>query len=649
MHLFAGRCKSGEVCCMYQWNNVDVLINGTLQHGVVVGISAVSADGQKQGLLIDFNYPQRHSEFVEYGSIFSCLYFAAEPPWDAWKDPTWAETHPLQALLRAVGDRAWTWCPVRLALPEDAEMRRAYCSEIDCGLVEVEWGGALTKELIPFHQIRGVPSPEDLQGRRVGPECFVSRECRLPRGYWAVPQEATRLLWQRLSYELSACCIAVRSDSFTYFQRSDGRPIVLSNLEQRLENITQMMQYENNNRGQRDGSPEDELICGRFVPRLRKVKVPAADHHQRGRGIPLPREILTEIFQSLDTIERVRKRRVCRLWEAMLDPNAIGKHLWISCRQPLNNRHEERSERFLLAACLLKYATSATDTVILEEPLALSQWKRDGFGLLAILSQQRRIRTLVFTRCEFSDCDVHLCDYLGYLNGKLSSLEATCSVVVFRDCEMSFTQTSAQMNAKLCLRDTAAQRLTQLWDAYERSLVSWENVDLAKLAAWVERCVSTQKIDKCEGILWVLNEYIGADPRTALRTADQEWTMANLIDLDVLKLTKLEQYALFGRIGDTMEKDNQGGYIFYGTKGYWKILQCLRLYTSATHATGADCEMTAHNNGTAVMILAHRVCSLVYQIFRAVLCMSRCHWSHDFDCANLRGTGSGFVNRLLWH
>ncbi|XP_055342456.1 uncharacterized protein LOC129591003 [Paramacrobiotus metropolitanus] len=404
--------------------------------------------------------------------------------------------------------------------------------------------------VIPLRQIREVPSPEDLQQRRLGPEYFVSRERRLPKGYWTAPPEATRLLWQELSREFQACCTAARTDSFAYFQRRDGLAISLDRLEPSFD----IEHHASVAPGESDGRPEEGESTGhRFAPSLRRVKARSTDEHRTGRGLPLARELLAEIFQSLDNIERVRKRRVCRLWEAMLDSNAIGKHLWISCRHPFHRYRSEEAEQFLLAACMLKCVISATDTIILEDSSELCSWSRGVYEVVLILLQQRRIKTLVFSRCDFSDYDYELRHYMRLINHRWSELEASCRVVVWRDCEWSLPETSALVAfAKFCLRDAAAQRLLQLWDVHERSLVERELVDLPRLAEWVACCVRTKDTNKCEGIISVLNEFMGADPRTAQCSAHQKWTTENLANLNVFRLTKLAQVALYGRIGDSM-------------------------------------------------------------------------------------------------
>ncbi|XP_055342457.1 uncharacterized protein LOC129591004 [Paramacrobiotus metropolitanus] len=273
MHLYGESRDTGEAFKVNQWNGVDVVINGTLQHGIVVGISAVSADGQKHGLLIDFNCPQRHSEFAEYGNIFSCPDTIANPC-ERWTQVAkWAETHPLQALIRVGADRAWTWWPVKQVVLEGT-LRRACCNEIDCELVEVQWGDAVTKELIPLRQVRCVPSPQDLQQRRVGPDYFVSRECRLPKGYWSAPPGATRRLWQDLSRGRRACCVAVRTDSFTYFQRNSREipKLSLDGVESAFSDVIKSGFVQHSHGSQGDGSPEGEWDGRRFVPPREEVK-----------------------------------------------------------------------------------------------------------------------------------------------------------------------------------------------------------------------------------------------------------------------------------------------------------------------------------------------------------------------------------------
>ncbi|XP_055342453.1 uncharacterized protein LOC129591001 [Paramacrobiotus metropolitanus] len=459
---------------------MDVLINGALQHGVVIGLATMG--NGSQGVLVDFDCPQRHCEFVEYGNIFSGSNGSPES-WKHWKNPAWVESHPLQALLRIGRDRAWTWWPVKLAFPEDPQLGQPSCGDAECGLVEVQWGDAVTKELIPFRQIRGVPSPQDLQGRRVGPDHFVSRECRLPKGYWWASSGATRLLWQKLSGQCSACCIAVRTECFAYFQRSDRQPIPPVDLDWTLDYI---VRHQSGDRS--DNEERRESSWDRFVPPVRKVRAPPTDEHRTSLGIPLPREVLAEIFQSLDSIERVRKRRVCGLWDAMLEPNAIGKHLWISCRHPFHQHRRLEAEQFVLAVCMLKCAIPATDTIILEDSKELAYFSRDVFGLLSDLLQDQRITTLVLSRCVFSDNDFEYedymeKDYLDWINDRLSAMAASCSVVVWRDCPLTMLTDSVQVTfVKFRLLDAPAQRLTQLWDAYERSLVSREWVGVPRLA-----------------------------------------------------------------------------------------------------------------------------------------------------------------------
>ncbi|XP_055342454.1 uncharacterized protein LOC129591002 [Paramacrobiotus metropolitanus] len=348
-----------------------------------------------------------------------------------------------------------------------------------------------------------------------------------------------------------ACCTAVRNDSFTYFQRHDGDPILFNRLESTFNSIMrdESTRY-NTDRGQGAGSQEGEWDGRRYAPALRRVNAPPFDEHAAGRGIPLARELLAEIFQALDTVERVRKRRVCRLWDLLLAADA-AKQLWIPCRRFAHKTRSKTPEQFLLACCLLKYATSATDTIILEDSSELSYMSHDVYGLVATLLQQRCIKLLLLSRHDFDDHDCDLHDYLDCINDQLTRFAATCQVVVWRECRLSLVQVSGKVAyAKFSLRDASAQRLTQLWDVLERSLVEKEVVDLSKLTEWIARCVSTRNRE-CAGILWVLNEFIGADPRTPQQGAYREWTVESLARLDVYQLPKVAQFVLHCRVDDS--------------------------------------------------------------------------------------------------
>ncbi|XP_055329835.1 uncharacterized protein LOC129582348 [Paramacrobiotus metropolitanus] len=298
------------------WNAVDVLVdeNGPLQHGSVINIV-------EDGVIVDFYCESQRSVLVAFGKTFlassrekelswSSVHFPEEWPCMDRRPPAGVAPPDVQVLLRVCPTGPWAWHPGKLL------MHQFECAD-EYAFVEVQLGAVKVRELVNTVQVRFPLSVQEMQYWMLKPGDFVVRSIPLPAGYWqCITPSLSAAFSQETEEQLGARCICVHSERMVYL-RSCGRTAISdSSLASHLEKAKT---YANNARyvscGREYhyywGSPKSTL-SGPL--KTKRVKVSAA-------GIPIPRLLLVEIFQSLDTIERLRCRRMLR----------VGSHFDISC------------------------------------------------------------------------------------------------------------------------------------------------------------------------------------------------------------------------------------------------------------------------------------------------------------------------------
>ncbi|XP_055344458.1 uncharacterized protein LOC129592443 [Paramacrobiotus metropolitanus] len=499
----------GDDGSVYGWNSVDVLVEGQLQHGSVINV----ADG---GLIIDFQCTSQRGEFVEYGRIFHCNADTS----DSLRIPRGA----VQVLLRRRAGAAWLWYPGNVVPLGDY---------IDAVFVEVSLPHGSVLELLPWEQVRLPLSPADLEARRVKAGAFIVRSCRLAVPRWTgVSQRVAHMFRCELNRRWKALYISVIKETFTYLQ-----PGILFPLD--TEQVATVYKLARS-------AKRGEGMSKQTLPKLRRKRKTLGGEYEE-EGLVLPPELLLDIFRSMDSVGRVRCRRVCALWNALLTTDAYFPDVCISgnCADYAVMYLAEQSS-YWTAICLLKCLSNATTVVVLKEVdlydcrtlTAPIQYIRQGRGMPVLVLYQcdlgrafywpeDRIRSVAqlgvdsgFERMRWVNC--RFCD---------DRLQAVVSQHAFR------VQSQEAMEV-------------QLWDVLESSLILETPLDRPGITQWIADCNAHQRKHDVERILKGLWKYETADPRPSSRYRDREWTESDLADLDVTKLTTLTTVFLHGCLND---------------------------------------------------------------------------------------------------
>ncbi|XP_055357032.1 uncharacterized protein LOC129602093 isoform X2 [Paramacrobiotus metropolitanus] len=461
---------------VWEWNAVAVLVDGRLQRGEVINV----AEG---GLIVDFGCRARRSQFVEYERIFR---FSNQ---DLFGSPGMK----LLVLLRYHPDDAWTWYAGHsLPLQSDGFLE-------DLEFVRVELPQGNTMELVPYPQLR-----EPFTERRVQRDDFVIRWCPLPDTYSSAdPQRLRELLEEKTIQSRHSCnmlCTAVHSQEELLNWRSSRT----------LELV----------RHQSTTSP----------PRTRRKVC--------GMNSALPVELLVEVFQALDSIERVRGRRVCPLWNSILTTESHFPDVRVSGKPGYHGRLPVREEgTYWVLACLLKCLTPATRVAVVMHLTA------DNNGNVAepinhTFNAHHRLPTLVFYDCEFGDDRTFGRDVIVVTAH--DAAQCACQRILWKHCRVFHSCSEPIAIAQHTFSVRCRQdMMMQMFELFEQTLVWPRPLNLPELSAWISKAVAANEAHIIVVILGTLKCCQSADPRPTTQYRGRDWQVSHLAGLDVRTLTPL--------------------------------------------------------------------------------------------------------------
>ncbi|XP_055335060.1 uncharacterized protein LOC129586082 isoform X2 [Paramacrobiotus metropolitanus] len=371
--------------------------------------------------------------------------------------------------------------------------------------------GHCVRVLLPSSQIRQRLTAEALQLRTVQPGDFQIRTCRSPVNDWhsrqllLFPGSNWGDLPRKPPSPHSRLLSNIRGKMF-YLQRITDPP--LSNRDAASLLRTRSVGFRSNTR--RLDSP------------WAHVSVNLADGPDFCSFPALP-ELLTETFQSLDTVERQHCRRTCYLWEEILTSDAMSKNVHISLQQPGFGARVVscRSADYAMYACIFLNITSATRTICLlppeinrkaetvqtsrgDPPLNLNEGmelehslsvgkamiavkealKDTGVRLDQLIIYQRSISVQRYDR-----------SFVGYLDSVAelySGLAICCNRVIWKDHSLRFESAPLELRipyASFVLRSVDAPRI---WDFFEQRLVCREPLDMELLEYWTNELITRQ-------------------------------------------------------------------------------------------------------------------------------------------------------------
>ncbi|XP_055357038.1 uncharacterized protein LOC129602096 [Paramacrobiotus metropolitanus] len=494
---------------VYTWNSVDVLVDGQLQYGRVINV----AEG---GLIIDFHCAGQRAQFVEYGRIFQCrdshavvfdfrskIYRTSEG-----REPVYDTD--AQVLLRASREAPWILYPGKIG-------------DYGCDeslVVEVRLPSGMVRELLPCQQIRVPLSEEDWAQRLIVEKQFVIRYCPIPTACRLKNSSLLEIFQGSLHMQYHARITAVFSGAVLYMNRGAGNPLHADTLERLCATAQLGVDYMNSPR-----LPFLEMQV------LHRISDPLD-------GLPLPAELLLEVFRARDCIGRVRCRRVCALWNSLLTTDAYFPDVRVSGREDDYRAHGLPLGVVLpshwLVTGLMKCVNNRTQTVVITG-LRFRLCRR----IPKLIRRLHRLKTLVFYRCEFGQYENP--EYINVTIEHMLNMQlfATCRRVVWKKCDVYDYHLQAFVARQAIDVQPDGGLEMQLWDLFEKNLVLKKPVDLQALVEWVDTVAMYDRtlLDEIFEVLW---NYQSADPRgDAVRCTRRERLAKFSEEMDVSLLTTM--------------------------------------------------------------------------------------------------------------
>ncbi|XP_055353136.1 uncharacterized protein LOC129599030 [Paramacrobiotus metropolitanus] len=521
MHLYENADRS-----VYAWNAVDGEIDGRLQHGFVVGLEENGITPPR--LIVDFGCPTQEAMPVEYGKIWDCSTYR----------PTRArEGAAVEALLHDGADRPWKWYPAKMLIPKFKHLDNV-------ALVEVVTGGQTRREMLPRRQIRnrsGIAAKKDLLP--VGH--FILQTCHVPNGYWTRPFPETTLLLREVERKFKVRLIKVFSQQILFVGRCQEAPL-------QDEDVARVFE-----KGKQDSA---------FYELLHKSTEESDDGEPKrkkplnvgGRGLPMDSRVLKEVFHSVDTVERQRCRRTCQLWETILTSAELCSDLRVTRQKPSSTPQAVKWDcNYALYACIFKFITPATRTICIRdtEPRFLDMsnlhGRSDALGFIKkiledagsridrFIVHQRSITIAQPEHSVFWDFGVLFAEMTAHT----SQLVSCCERMVWKDYALTLlgTETAPAMEFRIPAAVLIGGRVDEAYlvDLFEKHLL-WEGPPLLGQFLYINQGMTSRIAGGAWAtkVLQILQDYQSADPRPSAHYPERQWSLDDILGLDLNKLNR---------------------------------------------------------------------------------------------------------------
>ncbi|XP_055352981.1 uncharacterized protein LOC129598918 [Paramacrobiotus metropolitanus] len=344
---------------IYAWNAVDVRASdGTLQHGRVINVL-------HNGLVVDFDCPGRRAELVNPELV--PVHYSRRPSghtFDGTIDSAWHfdnavfpggdEKPSVEVLARTSAASPWTW---HSAVPL---YRNLFCGRYI--FVDMQLDKGIVRRLMRAHSVRLAESANaPISSRDIGIYDFVTRACTPPADYWG-GDCVTAPLWdawkeavEASKYEFWPVCVMGRT--LVYLLEVLEPPLEDEQLEKLMADARSRLQQQSYQLPAPFEPPPD--VEGR---------------HQAEVLSLLPAEILRQVLDMLDTVQRAQCRRVCALWSDLIGTDE--RVIWVSfSHQRLIDRDgiattpneaEWCRSAYLVGMCLWKCLRRTPQTIIIS-------------------------------------------------------------------------------------------------------------------------------------------------------------------------------------------------------------------------------------------------------------------------------------------
>ncbi|XP_055353871.1 uncharacterized protein LOC129599614 [Paramacrobiotus metropolitanus] len=521
MHFYENTARS-----VLAWNSTDVEIDGQLQHGYVVGLE--EDHGAPPRLYIDFGCPSQQAVLVPYEKTWDCFRHVFNCP---------RMGGAVEVLLHEGPQRPWKWYPGKLLISSFKQLQHV-------AWVEVLMDGKCFRELVPQRQIRQTPG-EAVKPGRLPADHFVMQTCKVPNGYWALPPSLSAFLLRQVEQELGVRCFKVLSQKMLVLRFSHK---ILE--DEHLETVFERAKTKHE-------------LChalpaenGESNVDLKRKKQLTVSRH----GMALPFEVLKEIFLSLDTVDRLRCRRTCQLWETFLTSAEVGRDLRLARQRFHSSSACEPmlwTYNYAMYACILKHITPATRVICIRdtEPFYFRNWNRpnDADEAVEMISKVledagRRIDCFVLDRRSINiDYSAFNQWKLGLLTAEIEGLQSrlgSCSDrLILKDYALTLLDKKGLpvmvSRIPIAVFQPGQAGAVPILDLLEKHLCcKGPPLDVQRIADYMASGIDSEEKAK------ILRKYQTTDPRSSLHYRGNKWTLHNVADVDVSKLNRFCLHAL---------------------------------------------------------------------------------------------------------
>ncbi|XP_055356831.1 uncharacterized protein LOC129601912 isoform X2 [Paramacrobiotus metropolitanus] len=321
----------------------------------------------------------------------------------------------MQVLARSSPNHPWEWHAATLM--GGSLFWHRYC------IVVIHLDGRVLRRWIRAHALRFEPYFEPAARADVKKNGFAKRTVALPDEYVGEDLLDTPL-WNALIEVTKDCVfpVGLRDGSLVYVQDAKDKPLQAGHLKTLF------------------GSANNKLV-EQFYSHT--VLVPALGPQNQPDHLPvLPSEIHMEILRMLDSVQRQQCRRVCWMWNRIIQRENSGREIWVSFSHQrllegsprtatVPDEAAWRRSAYLLGRCLWKFRTADVDTIIISRAteqqddngvlsdtlrlINLAWRRRPSTGRTLILHQfhwdldfalhaeMQHVERLVWKNCTFSD------------------------------------------------------------------------------------------------------------------------------------------------------------------------------------------------------------------------------------------------------
>ncbi|XP_055339176.1 uncharacterized protein LOC129588813 [Paramacrobiotus metropolitanus] len=275
----------------------------------------------------------------------------------------------------------------------------------------------------------------------------------------------------------------------------------------------------------------------------------------RERGLLLPIELLTEVFQSMDVVHRSRSRRTCQLWEGVLSSPIVAQ--FVAVEMPAYDRSftpvQIATGLYAVYSALSKHIAPVTRTVCIRNH-DLSYYKvRESWESITsagvviryihqILDSAGGFRINRLVLCQWTKMEEGRATFVEFVNditNTLAHMASVCDRILWRHSQIRYKLYHNRFQFDIAAFTLTNVNAAEVWDLLEMHMDCSDLLDKDTVAQWTEDTVNGDYNADKRRLVEILMECQTGDPRLGAYCSSKKWTLDNLSSLDMRKLNKI--------------------------------------------------------------------------------------------------------------